>query len=111
MSKYTWIVTQDSVLGDSSDAVGKIGPSGAKGRARFDTIITHGERFRMRNGAGEVQFVGYIVGEFTGAEPLEDYGLDNGCAMVEYEREGHWISLAEFTSLRATAIATASLSV
>ena len=96
MSKYTWIVTQDSILGDSSDAVGMIGPSGSKQRARFDEIITNGDRFRLTNARGEVQFVGYIVGDFDGPEPLEDYGLDNGCAGIEYEREGQWLSVGQF---------------
>ena len=70
MSTYTWIVTRDTVLGDSSDAVGKIGPPGAKNRARFDQVIIHGERFRMLNPAGEAQFSGYVHGEFNGREPL-----------------------------------------
>ncbi len=101
MNKYTWIVTQDAILGDSSDAVGMIGPPRATRRERFDVIITQGERFRMANDIGEVQFVGYIVGEFDGSEPLQDYGLDNGCASIEYEREGRWISLAEFSNSRS----------
>ena len=99
MSKYTWIVTQDSILGDKSDAVGKIGPSGARNRARFDTIIAQGKRFRLRNGSGDVVFVGYIVGQFEGPEPLEDYGLDNGCAKIEYNHAGRWLSLSEFEAL------------
>ena len=99
MSSYTWIVTQDSVLGDTSDAVGRIGPRGAPNRAPFDQVIRDGERFRMSNARGEVQFLGYIMGSFSGSEPLDDYGLDNGCSKLEYEYEGRWISLAEFESL------------
>ncbi len=80
MSKYTWIVTRDTVLGDSSDAVGRIGPKGAENRARFDMIIIHGEHFRLLNDAGETQFTGYILGDFEGREPLDDYGVENGCS-------------------------------
>ena len=98
MNKYTWIVTRDTVLGDSSDAVGKIGPKGAENRARFDKIIIHGEHFRLLNEAGETQFTGYILGEFEGREPLDDYGLENGCNDIQYERDGEWIPLEEFTS-------------
>ena len=97
MSKYTWIVTRDTVLGDSSDAVGKIGPKGAEDRARFDMIIIHGEHFRLFNEAGETQFTGYILGDFAGREPLNDYGVENGCSGIEYERDGEWLPVEQFT--------------
>ena len=99
MSRYTWIVTADSILGDSSDAVGRIGPKGAEGRARFDTVIVQGEHFRMRNAAGEVQFSGYILGDYEGPEPLDDYGVANGCSDIEYEKDGQWVALEEFVEL------------
>lgn len=96
MSRYTWIVTRDSVIGDSSDAVGKLGPPGAADRERFDTVIIHGEHFRMLNANGETQFSGYIIGEFDGSEPLDDYGAENGCVRIEFERDGRWMSLESF---------------
>ncbi len=102
MSKYTWIVTRDTVLGDSSDAVGKIGPRGAENRARFDMIIIHGEHFRLLNDAGETQFTGYILGDFEGREPLDDYGVENGCSRIEYEQEGEWIPPERFTPKSAS---------
>jgi len=95
---YTWIVTRDTILGDSSEAVGKIGPSGSKNREPFDAVIIHGEHFRMLNDAGEVQFSGYILGQYQGSEPLDDYGSENGCAKIEFELEGGWVSLEEFQS-------------
>ena len=91
INEYTWIVTRDAILGDSSDAVGKIGPHGAQKRERFDKIIIHGDHFRLINQAGEVQFTGYILGTFDGPEPLEDYGRENGCSRIEYERDGEWV--------------------
>ncbi len=91
--EYTWIVTRDAILGDSSDAVGKIGPRGARNRERFDKIIIHGAHFRLLNDAGEVQFTGYILGDYKGNEPLEDYGRSNGCSRIEYERDGQWQAL------------------
>lgn len=90
---YTWIVTRDAILGDSSDAVGKIGPRGAKNRERFDKIIIHGDHFRLLNDAGVVQFTGYILGEYEGREPLDDYGRNNGCTSIEYERAGEWVAV------------------
>ena len=95
---YTWIVTRDTILGDSSEAVGKIGPSGAANRAPFDSVIIHGEHFRMLNEAGIAQFSGYILGDYRGDEPLADYGSENGCSMIEFERDGEWVSLEEFQS-------------
>lgn len=100
MSEYTWIVTRDSILGDSSDAVGKIGPKGAKDRARFDTVIIEGEHFRLLNANGEVQFSGYIIGNYSGNEPLVDYGIENGCSTIQYEQDGGWVSANDFAELR-----------
>jgi len=91
MADYTWVVTRDTLLGDSSDAIGRIGPKGAKNRVRFDTVIIDGEHFRLLDDEGRVRFVGYILGEYGGREPLEDYGRDNGCARIEYERDGEWV--------------------
>ena len=95
-TRYTWIVTRDTILGESSEAVGKIGPSGAKNRAPFDSVIIHGEHFRLLNDAGEPQFSGYILGNYRGSEPLDDYGWDNGCSSIEFERDGEWVSLEVF---------------
>ncbi len=93
MAKYTWIVTRDRFVGDSSDAVGKIGPSGAKDRAPFDEVIVNGEKFRLLNHSGESEFHGYIYGQYYGPEPLDEYGRRYGCTDIEYERNGFWISL------------------
>ena len=95
---YTWIVTRDTILGDSSEAVGKIGPSGSSKRAPFDSVIIHGEHFRMLNDAGVAQFSGYILGRFSGHEPLDDYGSENGCSFIEFEQDGNWLTLEEFQS-------------
>ncbi len=95
---YTWIVTRDTILGESSEAVGKIGPSGSTNRAPFDSVIIHGEHFRMLSDAGEAQFSGYILGNYRGHEPLEDYGSENGCSFIEFEQDGEWVSLEEFRS-------------
>ena len=97
-SHYTWIVTRDTILGDSSEAVGKIGPGGSTNRAPFDSVIINGEHFRMLNDAGEAQFSGYILGDYLGHEPLDDYGSENGCSLIQFEQDGVWVSLAEFQS-------------
>ena len=102
MSRYTWILTRDSFIGNSSDAVGKLGPPGAADRERFDTVIIHGEHFRMLNRKGEPRYSGYIIGEFGGAEPLDEYGAENGCVHIEFERDGQWMSLESFKDSRTS---------
>jgi hypothetical protein len=62
VSKYTWIVTRDAVLGDSSDVAGQIGPKGAKRRFRFDTVIMREAHFRLLGTIGQVLYRGYIFG-------------------------------------------------
>lgn len=91
MSSYTWVVTRDAVLGESSDAVGRIGPPGAQGRARFDEVIRRGAQFRLVDASGRVRYVGYILGQYRGREPLEEYGFECGCAVIQYLRDGRWV--------------------
>jgi len=93
-ARYTWIVTRDTVLGDSSDAVGRIGPHGMRGRASFDRVIRDGAHFRLLDGADVAQFSGYILGDYRGPEPLADFGRDNGCVRIEYESDGGWVEAA-----------------
>ena len=90
---YTWIVTRDAVLGDTSDAVGRIGPPGVRGRAPFDRVIREGAHFRLLDAAGDSQFSGYIMGTYRGSEPLDDFGRDNGCVRIDYEGEGGWVEV------------------
>ena len=30
-------------------------------------------------------YEGYIIGEYKGEEPLEEYGRDHGCVSIEYD--------------------------
>ena len=93
MGKYTWVIVRDKVLGSSSDAVGMVGPGGEGDRARADQVIREGTPFRMRTLSGEVRFYGYILGEYEGPEPLQDFGLAHDCTAIEYRRNGTWIEL------------------
>ena len=90
MSKYTWIVTKDEVDGNISDAVGKIGPPGERHRYRFDRVITGGKEFRLLTATGQVKFSGFILGEYDGQEPLDEYGREQGCVSIQYRDGGRW---------------------
>jgi len=93
MSKYTWVITNDDVPGDVSSAFAKIGPSGAKGRMPLGQVIQNGEHFRLLDAKGRVRFTGYIHGEYSGREPLDDHGRTHGCVDIEYEVGGRWAAL------------------
>ena len=90
MANYTWIVTRDRVSGNNSDAVGQIGPPGAKNRATFEAVVRRGAHFRLLDSGGEVRYTGYILGEYQGFEPLEEYGRRNGCTRIQYQSGGVW---------------------
>lgn len=87
MKNYTWIVARDNVTGEDSDAIGKLGPAGANGRAGVDEVVSRGAHFRLLNGDGHVCYTGYILGEFAGEEPLDEFGRTRGCTRIEYDLE------------------------
>lgn len=93
MSKYTWVVTQDDIPGDTSSAFAKIGPSGSKGRLSLGQVIQNGEHFRLLDAWKAVKFTGYIHGDYSGAEPLDDFGKENDCVDIEYHVGDRWAAL------------------
>jgi hypothetical protein len=93
MSKYTWIITKDDVPGDVSSAFAKIGPSGAIGRMGLGHVIQNGEHFRLLNNGENVRYTGYIHGEYSGPEPLDDYERGNDCVDIEYDVGDRWAAL------------------
>ena len=87
---YAWVIVKDNIADveitppSNLNAVGMIGPHWAKYDA--DYIKKHGARFRMSDDDGEIYYYGYIVGDYEGFEPLDDFGLPNaGCAHIEYK--------------------------
>jgi hypothetical protein len=93
MTIYTWVLTPYSVRLDQTSQSLKVGPSGAHDRLRIDLVIKSGEQFRLVGASGEPLFSGYILGQYTGTEPLEEYGRRHGCHGIHYFRDGRWISL------------------
>lgn len=92
LGKYTWMVTGCGEVRDTSDFVGRIGPAGARPMP-LQKIIAMGKRFRMLDATGRVRYTGYITGECTGREPLEEYGDAHGCARIEYQHKGSWVAV------------------
>lgn len=93
MSNYTWVITENDVPGEVSGAFARIGPSGAKDRVSLGQVIQSGEHFRLLGAQQEVRFTGYINGDYSGPEPLNDYGRDYACVDIEYEVGERWAAL------------------
>ncbi len=94
MANYTWVITPYNLVTENSSPILKVGPSGSKNRLRMDLVIKSGEQFRMLNGNGKAIFTGHIFGEYTGHEPLTEYGLANGCQQIQYYRRKEWKTLS-----------------
>ncbi len=94
MRNYTWIVTKDELDGNISDAVGKIGPPGGKHCFRFNQVIAAGREFRMLTDDGQVKYSGFILGDYQGHEPLEEYGVHLGCSAIQYKQHERWHTVA-----------------
>ena len=52
--------------------------------------MQRGVRFRMLDASGRPKIYGYILGAFSGQEPLSEYGRSRGCVGIEYQRDGIW---------------------
>lgn len=102
LTKYTWVITRDIAPLDATNLVFKKGPSGAAGRASLSEVVRHGERFRLLDSLGEPKISGYIVGEYTGLEPLEQYGRQHDCVSIEYERNGEWVRIGKSDSKKSS---------
>ena len=90
MPRYVWTITKDHLFepGDKClgrDEAGVTGPRGAAGP------ISEGSAFRMFDDDGSLYYEGVIAGDFTGFEPLDDFGTPNaGCTAIKYLRNGEW---------------------
>lgn len=83
MSIYRWRITKDRI--DADDAVGVEGPG------HLDpTIAANPTPFAMYDDDRECYYEGMLYGDFTGFEPLDDFGMPNaGCTMIKIN--GSWL--------------------
>lgn len=88
---YKWVITEDHVSG--GDDVGVIGPHDAPDG--LDPLTQRGQRFRMKDDDGVLYYEGSIVGDYSGFEPLWDFGQPNaGCTSIELQEGGNkWVVL------------------
>lgn len=83
---YRWVITRDRDYEryGASDAtlkssVGIEGPYGAS-----ETVNDNGEKWTLWDDDGECIYEGMIYGNFSGFEPLDDYGMPNfGCTAIK----------------------------
>lgn len=90
-STYAWIITKNHIEGQEKSVVGP--------RDAGDNFIKHlnesmGETFKMFDDDGELCYVGRIIGDYDGFEPLDDFGMPNaGCTYIQYKQDGKWETL------------------
>lgn len=92
-AKYTWLIMPADEAGDRTDIGGLIGPSRFEEHESFGVVVTVGAEFRLLDASGEARYVGRIVGDYSGPEPLDDVGRGRGCTSIEYRKDGKWVSV------------------
>lgn len=104
MGKYAWIITKDHLYKDGDapngtlgsldkSAQGTLGPSNPLTESGHK-ITTNGEHFRMLDDNRELYYEGFIIGDYDGFEPLDDFGTpDSGCTIIQYKGHGTWSDL------------------
>ncbi len=89
-SQYGWTITQDH-LSDKSDPLNRIGTTGPSDTAWTTKEILEDKdkkRFVMYDDDDERYYTGYIVGDYSGFEPLDDFGApDSGCTGIKYHNK------------------------
>lgn len=95
MADYGWmIIWGNPDIGLESD-VSTMGPTDID-QAKQDFLIAgQGTVFQMFDDDGEHYYLGRIIGDYDGFEPLDDFGMPNaGCTIIKYKNDtGNWIQL------------------
>ena len=77
---YRWIITEDHIPdAERSDA-------GTEGPGAWTPIAEdcNPAKFEMLDDDGQLYYTGMIYGEYTGFEPLDDFGTPNaGCTSIK----------------------------
>ena len=74
----------------TAQAVAVIGPSGCSDENERKLKSGEGEEFELYDDDDILYYKGRIIGDFTGFEPMEDYGMPNAGA-VHVKMDGEYI--------------------
>jgi hypothetical protein len=80
-ARYLWIIDRDHLSGIGEYSYeGMTGPTYRRPGLDAQLRRGEGEKFVMRDDDGELYYSGRIVGEYTGFEPLDDFGTPSAGA-------------------------------
>ena len=83
MSLYRWKINRDHIT--EGEAKGVQGPGDAD-----LTIQENPSRFALYDDDGNCYYQGVIYGDYSGFEPLDDFGMPNaGCTSIKID--GEWL--------------------
>ena len=82
-----WIINSVTNEIDVTTEVANTGPKRGRLKAPVGRVIQEGERFCLLDLDDRILYAGYIYGDYTGREPLADFGWQNGCTKIQYENE------------------------
>jgi hypothetical protein len=88
VATYAWIIDRDLAEEPDSEysATGVTGPRDAS--PERITLLNEGvgDKFKMYDDDNYLIYEGRIIGDYTGFEPLDDYGTPNyGCTAIKYQ--------------------------
>jgi hypothetical protein len=82
MSRYAWIIDVDHIEMNETPVLGpdNITPEQIESLKNK----SNGQKFKMYDGDDELYYSGRIIGDYSGFEPLDDYGMPNaGCTDIK----------------------------
>jgi len=87
-SSYGWIITKDHLASSRRDEAGVCGPRDLSSDMKNVLLSGTGEAFKMYDDDRELYYEGLIVGDYSGFEPLDDFGGPNaGCTYIMYKNK------------------------
>jgi hypothetical protein len=98
-SKYGWMIHQDFLYDDddmeNENDAATIGPRNVDLQIQRRLESGDGEKFRMLDDDRILYYEGRIIGDYSGFEPLDDFGMPNaGCTTIQYRgKNGAWSDL------------------
>ena len=92
-AEYGWYIYESFIEEDRFDSPTKVevfGPCGLSDENERKLKDGAGEEFELYDDDDVLYYKGRIIGDFTGFEPMEDYGMPNAGA-VHVKMDGEYI--------------------